>query len=540
MILDSILGTRSLENPNVPLSQASDELFENFGIARSSSGIRVNPSSAFTYSPIFRAMTLLSFYVAKVPLYIYRVMDDDTTKERAKEHPAYRLGLRKPNPMQTAFVFRQAMQMLALGHGNAYAYIFRRGDGAPREILLLDQGATYPLMKDGNLYYVTTIKNHQRVLMPEDVIHVRGLGDGFLGMSVFDKMRESIGRSLAAQKYAGKFFANGARASGVLMTPGTMRQEDAENLLRNFEKKNSGLDNSHRTILLEEGARYTKISVDPDDAQMLETMRFGIIEVSNWLGIPPHKLGDTSRQGYNSLEQENQSFLDDSIDPWFVNWEQEWGDKLLTEQEKDSDSHRVEFLRQALVRADMAARSAFYGNALRNRWMLPDEVRGRENMNPLPDGLGKKLLDPPNASIKAQPVGKTPPDNGENSRRQQKLRRAYRRMVADAGRRMVSRIGTQAQRLASDPKKFVAWVDEGISKDHRSTMISAFQPAFGKRAERTADGLLGAIKHGLDELVEQRTADELPAAVARFFEGAIATAPSWLRRRDKSDKETRP
>jgi HK97 family phage portal protein len=531
MILDSILGSRSIENPSVPLSSATDEWWGGDGGKRSASGIRVTPSSALTCSPMWRGMTLVCNYVGKVPLYLYERLDDDT-KQRAKKHPAYKLGLRKPNRLQTAYVFKQAMQMLAIGHGNSYAYIFRKGSGAPEEVLMLDQQATYPVMHKGQLLYVTTVGNRQRNLMPEDVIHIRGIGDGFMGLSMFDKARESLGRVLAAQKFGAKFFANGARASGVLMTPGSMRPDAAQNLLKDFEKKQSGLDNAHRTILLEEGAKYQQITVNPDDAQMIETAELGIRDVANWLGVPPHKLGDSSRQGYNSLEMENQSFLDDSIDPWFVNWEQEWADKLLTEKEKDEDTHVVEFLRQALIRADMAARSVFYGNALRNRWMLPDEVRARENMNPLPNGEGKKLLDPPNASIKSQPAtdpatgGKDAAGSGTKGANSKRLRQAYRRMVADAGRRMVTRVGTHAARLAADPKKFCGWLDDQLVTDHRGKVLEAFQPAMGKLAARAADDFLVSIRTGLSGLVETKSAAELPGAVEEYFRDAVKTLPA--------------
>jgi HK97 family phage portal protein len=101
----------------------------------------------------------------------------------------------------------------------------------------------------------------------------------------------------------------------------------------------SGLENAHKAALLEDGVDLKILSNNARDSQLLETRAHEIREVANWFGIPPHKLGDTTRTAYASLEQENQSYLDDAVDPWLVTWEEEGRDKLLTEEQKAKPTH---------------------------------------------------------------------------------------------------------------------------------------------------------------------------------------------------------
>jgi HK97 family phage portal protein len=143
--------------------------------------------------------------------------------------------------------------------------------------------------------------------------------------------------------------------------------------------------------------KASRLAFSAEDQQLIETRQFTVRDVANFIGVPPHKLGDTGRTAYASLEQENQSYLDDALDYWLCVWEAQCWDKLLTEEEKAADSHVVEFLRLALMRADMATRANYYRTALGGRgWMTPNEVRGRENLNPSDSADADEILTPLN------------------------------------------------------------------------------------------------------------------------------------------------
>ena len=396
---------RSLENPSTPLSAPDDWLYTALGSFRSSSGVSVNSQTALTYSAFWRGVNLMSGDVAKLPLHLYR--RKGKARELAIDHPAFKLLRRKPNAFTKAFDFKRTLMGHALSLGNGYAYITRNGRGDPIELVQLNPHVTYCVRTNGRLWYITEPPGvAARKLPAEDVLHVKGLSfDGLSGYSVIEKARESLGLGMALETYGSIFFQNAARPAVVLEHPNKLTPEARTNLRESWERMHAGLSSAHRTAILEEGLTAKPFSLSARDCQLIEERQFQIREVANWLGLPPHKLGDTSSANYNSLEQENQSYLDSSLDPWLVAWEEECFDKLLRENEKDQESIVVEFNRRGLVRANIQARGAYYNGALQNGYKNIDEVRDEEGDNPLPDGLGEAHY----RQMNLQEIGEDPP-----------------------------------------------------------------------------------------------------------------------------------
>jgi len=377
--------SRSLENPSTPLSSGGDDL----GIT-TDSGERINKTRALQYSPVWRAVNLISSTVAKIPCDIYRTVKEG--KERDFNHPAYNLLRWKPNDEQTAYYFFQTMmQNVLLEPGNSYAYIERDGAGRPTQLIYLEPDKVTPVRYNGKLYYIygnydpdqnANTRGLNR-LDKTDVLHFKGMGDnGLTGFSVLAYARNSIAMGSGAQKYSNKYFANNAEPRVVLEYPEWMDQEKIEAIRGAWNSMHKGLDNIHKTAILQGGMKANTLSMSARDSQLIESLDFSIKDVANWFGVPPHKVGDSSRTAYNSLEQENQSFLDDTIDVWFVMIEQECRDKLLTEAEKENNTHAIEFNRAALVRANLIHRTTYYRAALAGHpWATVDEVRNAENMN---------------------------------------------------------------------------------------------------------------------------------------------------------------
>ena len=318
----------------------------------------------------------------------------DGGKEKAVESPAYALLRYKPNSEMTAKIFKQTIMGHALLQGSGYAYIFRDGGGRPIELIPLNPESTYPVRYDGKLYYVTSVNGDTMKLFPENVLHIRGLGyTGITSYSLLEYANISFNMGLNSQKFSSKFFENSARPGVLLEHPGTVDEAAGKRLRDQWQKLYSGVDNAHKTAILEEGMKAHFLTMSAKDSQLIETMKFSVVDVANWFSLPPHKLGDSSRTAYNSLEQENQSFLDEALDNWLVTWEEECRDKLLTEEQKRKDSHSVEFMRQALVRADLKARAEYYNKATAGApWMTVNEVRNKENANEIGDEFNEIIL----------------------------------------------------------------------------------------------------------------------------------------------------
>ncbi len=448
----------SLDQPNIPLTD-TDAFRDAFGGGTASSGETINVETALTYAALWRGIRLISRDVAKLPLITYRNLKGGG-KERDNTHPAYYLLRRKPNEEMTAFIFRKLLQSHALLRGNGYAYIYRLGNGRPESLVPLSPDSTFPVRENGRLLYVTTFvhlgERIQRKLLPENVLHIRGLSsDGLAGYSLIDKAKETLGLGLAARKYGAIFFKNNARPAIVLEAPAGYPKGAFQRLSSEWSKLQGGLENAHRTAVLEEGVKANVIGTDAEKSQLIETRKFEIREVANWLGVPPHKLGDDAKTSFASLEEENQSYLDDALDGWLANWEAECIDKLLSEQEKRNETHTVEFLRSALVRANLKSRNESYSIAITGGWMTRNEARAKENMNPL------EGLDEPLQQMNMTPAGGDDAEDAEAFDRDNALR-AHRQLIVSAVGRMAKRLAMQAKRHSNSPEEFLAWIDEKL------------------------------------------------------------------------------
>ena len=515
------------ENPTFNLNDPA--AWEALGAAPTSSGLSVTQQTALTYSPWWRGISLLAGDCGKLPLHIYRRKGDG--KERDPEHPSYPLLRRKPNPYQTAFQFRRLLTGWALSRGMGCANILRTGDGRAAELWPLNPDQTYPVRANGVQYFVTHLATGEPRKLPyENVLCIRGFGeDDLAAQSVLDVAKESLGLGLALKKWNSKFFANGARPGVLLETPNKLQEQAKKELRESWERMQGGLDQAHRTAVLDNGLKANVISFNAEESQFIESQQFTVFDVSNFLGIPPHKLGAQEGLPYNSRENADQAYLDESLDPWLVCWEEECWDKLLTEQEKEQDSHVVEFLREALIRADLTARSNYYRTALGGRpWMLQNEVRGRENLNPVPGG--DVMLDPLNmgqggAENKPEP-GKPPARMPPSDSRPD--RALLRPILLDAAKRMVRRVGHSAARAARKPSEFLGWLD-ALETEHAATIAEAFAPiaAAGGVTDvlPAVRAMLATIRGSLLDVSGECRPAELPGRVEARMASLEQTVP---------------
>jgi HK97 family phage portal protein len=498
VFFDWLFQTRSLENPAKPLSVA-------FTSGLTDSGLAINPHTALNIAAVWQAVNVLANDVAKLPLHIYR-RTPDGGRERESLHPASYLLRRKSNSNLTSFMLLKTLMQHVLLWGNGYAFIVRDNAAKPLELTLLLPDRTKPIRVNGELRYQTKIGNESRVLRPEDVLHIRGLShDGITGLSMIDLARESLALGLAAERFGTKFFGNGSVASGVITYPGRLKEQAANNLQSEFEEKHQGLTNAHRTILLQEGAKFTPLTIPPETAQFLGTREFQKSEVASWFNLPPHKVGSGDRTSYASLEIENQSYLDNSLDPWLLTFETECFDKLLPEQEKQTESHFVEFVREALLRADLTTRYAAYTSAINTGFMSRNEVRRRENLPPIEGG--DAFLTPLNMTT--EPTAPAPNID------------VQRNLLTDVLGRMSRRIAATARQAAKQPD-FEQRMQRELD-DYEPLFTQAITPAIGAIRCLSNDDTLAAgpiARRHVAKLREELKTSDIEATITRWESSA--------------------
>ena len=367
-----------------------------FYLGGTSSGKIVNERSAMQMTAVYACVRILSEAIAGLPLHMYRYREDGG-KEKAIDHPLYLLLHDEPNPEMSSFVFRETLMTHLLLYGNAYAQIIRNGKD---EIIGL-----YPLMAnkmtvnrdtDGRLYYqyqrssdeAQTMKGDTVILSQSDVLHIPGLGfDGLVGYSPIAMAKNAIGLAIATEEYGSKFFANGAAPSGVLEHPGTIK--DPSKVRESWQQTFGGSANSNKIAVLEEGMKYTPISISPEQAQFLETRKFQINEIARIFRVPPHMVGDLEKSSFSNIEQQSLEFVKYTLDPWVVRWEQSIQRSLLTADEKKT--YFVKFNVEGLLRGDYQSRMNGYATARQNGWMSANDIRELENLDRIPKEDGGDL-----------------------------------------------------------------------------------------------------------------------------------------------------
>ena len=367
-----------------------------FFMGGSSAGKNVNARSAMQMTAVYSCVRILAEAIAGLPLHLYRYTEEGG-KEKAIDHPLYALLHDEPNPEMSSFVFRETLMTHLLLWGNAYAQIIRNGKG---EIIAL-----YPLMPNkmtvdrddkGQLFYqytrsteeAATMNNGTVILRPRDVLHVPGLGfDGLVGYAPIAMAKNAIGLAIATEEYGAKFFANGAAPSGVLEHPGTIK--DPARVREAWQSQFGGSSNSGKVAVLEEGMKYTPISISPEQAQFLETRKFQINEIARIFRVPPHMVGDLEKSSFSNIEQQSLEFVKYTLDPWVMRWEQSIRRVLLTDDEKKT--YFVKFNVEGLLRGDYASRMSGYATARQNGWMSANDIRELENMDRIPAEQGGDL-----------------------------------------------------------------------------------------------------------------------------------------------------
>ena len=463
--ISSLWKSRSIENPATPLSAPDDWLLDLAGGA-TSSGVNVNPQTAMRYAPVYRAVNLISQDVAKLPLVVYRRNGEG--KDKATAHPAYRVLRYQTSRSMSAFEFKSTLTADALLYGSGYAAIIRNEAGTANELIPLSPGATNEVWEGDKRHYTTIIDNREERLSEENVLHIRAL----YGLGIIELARESIGLGMAAELYGSVFFKNNARPSAVLEHPGHLDNDARDNLRRSWQSVHGEVKNAHRVAILEEGMKLTPYSSSNKDAEFNETRQLEVRNIASWFGIPPHMLADNTRTSYNSLESENQAYLDSSLDPWLCTWETECRAKLLTASQQTRDTHFVEFNRNALVRANMEARGAYYNLAIQGGWMSRDEIRSRENLNPIPGEGGSTFMVPLNMG----PASATPEAENDDAT-ELGARDALGVILKDTLQRMAKRIVTRHERAAKKPEELQRFLDQGMIDDNRAVVLDALTPA---------------------------------------------------------------
>ena len=358
----------------------------------SHAGVNVDEDTALKISAVYACVKVISETVASLPLKLLKE-EENGDKQKAKHHPLYALLADSPNSEMSAFTFRELLMTNLLLWGNAYAHIRRNRQGQIVELTPLEAKRMEVVREPSsrNLRYRYTCEDTSQTIeyRPRQILHIPAFTfDGVVGVSPITYAREAMGLSLATQEFGARWFGSGARPSGVLEHPSSIK--DPERIREGWNKVYQGTANSHKVAVLEEGLTYKSIGMSPDDSQFLETRQFQLTEICRIFRVPPHMIGDLSRSTFSNIEHQSIDFVVHTIRPWLVRIEQAIRRSLLTDTERTIYSPK--FKVDGLLRGDFNSRMQGYATARQNGWMSANEIRALEDMNRISNGGDEFLV----------------------------------------------------------------------------------------------------------------------------------------------------
>ena len=379
--------------PGENLPEVTDSVRDSgqvFSFGTANSGEKVDEQSAMQISTVYACVRLLAETVAALPLHLYRYTDGGKGKESAFDHPLYRILYRQPNDEMRSFIWRETMMTHLLLWGNAYSQIIRDGRNNVLGLYpLLPENVEVDRDEQGQLYYIYHAytdevpgeQNQDIYFRKDEILHIPGLGfNGLVGFSPIAMMKNSLGTTLAVEKYGASFFKNGAQPSGVLEHPGVLK--DPQKIRDNWTAVYGGANNAHRVAVLEEGMAYKAISLPPEDSQFLSTRQFGVEEICRIFRVPPHMVQSLEHATFSNIEHQSIDFVVHTLTPWLVRFEQAIIKDLLLEEEQDVLFPK--FNVDGLLRGDYQSRMNGYATGISNGFLSPNDIHRLENMDLIP------------------------------------------------------------------------------------------------------------------------------------------------------------
>jgi HK97 family phage portal protein len=356
-----------------------------YGGPRTVAGVAITPDTAVTISAVWACLRYLSQTVAVLPWHVMREVDNGAEIQRS--NPVDWLIYKRPNPEWSSFQLRETLTHWALRWGNGYAEIERDQAGRPFNLWPIhpERVSVCRDTDTGLLFYEVDNGSGAKVeIAAADMFHIRGFGEGVVGVNVIDYAAQSLGWARAAQIFGAAFFGNGATPASVVMNKKPLTPEGLKRQRKEFEDLYKGPGRAGRTAFLDNDADIKSIGMDIDKMQLVETHQYLVEEVCRWFGVPPHKIMHLLRATFSNIEHQAIEVVVDSISPWVKRFEDEADYKLFGQNRRGL---YTKMSMNALLRGDMKARMEFYKGMQFVGAYSPNRILQLEDENTLgPEG----------------------------------------------------------------------------------------------------------------------------------------------------------
>lgn len=369
------------------------EVRERIHRSSTTSTIDVNEDVALRYITVFSCARVLAEALGSLPLFVYKERPGGGA-DKARDHPVYGLIHDLPNDEMTSMSWRESQ----MGHhalsGNNYSIITHNRKGDVIDLYPMDWHLIEPTRnkQTNKIEYHYNDRGKIEIFPKEKVFHVPGWGfDGIKGYSPIRMAAEAIGTGIATNEFIARFYGQGMNIGGVLEHPEALGDKAYERLREWVESKGSGLANSWRPLILEEGMKYSRIPMPLADAQFIETRKLNRDEICGLFRVPPHMVANMEKATFSNIEHQDLGFVKHSMLPYLQRWEQAMNWKLFTKAEREKGFY-CKFNVEGLLRGDYKSRQEGLAIQRQNGVINADDWRGKEEMNPIGGVNGSAYL----------------------------------------------------------------------------------------------------------------------------------------------------
>ena len=348
----------------------------------------IDSQTAMKYTAVFACVRVLSETFAVCPAVLYRKKIDGT-RDVMNDLAIYDILHNKPNEEMAPFNFKEMCMMNLNIGGNSYCEkLFNKyGDIVGLYPYRWENVRPDRRQDDRRLiYYIRDGTDWSPAKTRDQIFHVPGMSfDGVNGLTPIQYVAGAILLGMSYEEFGKKFYRNGANASGAFNKDGVLNDTAYDRLKKDLEKNYTGLRNTGRPLLLEDGLKFTPFSINPADAQLIESKRFQIEDIARIYRVPMHLIQDLTRSTNNNIEHQSLEFIMYTMLPWFKRWEENINMQLLSDKERLA-GYYIEFKIDSLLRGDTASRAQAYAQGRQWGWLSVNDIRKLENMPPIPNG----------------------------------------------------------------------------------------------------------------------------------------------------------
>ena len=438
-------------------------------------------------SAFFRGVDLIASSISNLPIDVLAPANNNKNKEKQPDHQVSKLLKRESIPNVSGRSFIRAMLTTTIINGNGYALITRENNKPTRLKILDSDNMTVRLTDNGDISYLYWNNGELIPLFAHEVLHCKGLSDdGYIGLPLLDIAKLSINAANNIASFTSYYFENDCRPSFWLKVPGALKPEARDALKTNIEAVHKGVRNNSKVMTLTNGVELVPFVSDNKLGELALINDNINLAIANILGLPPHKIGLPQATGYNSLESENKSFVQDCLQKWLLMFEDEVSNKLLTTLELDSGLE-IKLNLKALLAPDKKTEIELLNSQVDRQLITKNEYRAILDMPPLADG--DSFYIPPNTANQmfgSKPKVEPPTDNQEPPE-DDDTKRQLKRLLKYNIDRLKTRINKSNKPI----------------EHHRAIIEETLQPVFPKDYEAAADYLIEFRHLETDQQIEE-------------------------------------